>query len=565
MRRAEPWWRAPILRAYVLLLVAAAVGSVCLTGCPRRATQDGPRSRPVAERPTPRADPLKALAARAARHKDRRGRQDAVRALAKLGTRAAAEAMIEALDGSSLWLRPTVADALITMPPKVLAGLEVAIEVLVAELRPKQKIRFRKLAHGLAAVGDAAVIALLRVLPGLSTSPVKASTPQSAAAEVRRQLAAKGALVLLGDKIVPTLLRLAKEGLGGVNRSFLDLALADVLGSMGQVALPRLIAHLGQKGRLGTLAKHSIRRMGPAAAPALMKLLYNPAQTADLRTELVVLLSGLEDAKVQQALLPALMDPDRGVAEAAARALAKNPSEKAFVALAQRIKSGTVAQRLAIVKGASKGKGERSIRLLRLVLIQGGETEALAAARALGDRGDKGAVTALLQLLKRPSVKLRTAAIRALGVLRVPRTFKTLARLARRGNKALRLAAIAALGSFGSKAAKRLLGRLKRSRNKAVAKAASEALAPPGLAVLGGSLGIPECDAYLKIMACYVQLVPAAARGPLTHAIRKSMAAWRKMANSSARGTLGKTCRMARQAFTKAVMTNQRFRKCVQP
>lgn len=61
-------------------------------------------------------------------------RRQAIRALAKIGTLAAGEAMIGSLDGASMWLRPTVALALTALQPEDLSNLELGKKVILAEL-----------------------------------------------------------------------------------------------------------------------------------------------------------------------------------------------------------------------------------------------------------------------------------------------------------------------------------------------------------------------------------------------------------------------------------------------
>ncbi len=100
--------------------------------------------------------------------KDKRVRVAVIRGLARIGTRPAADAMIAALDGASMWLRPQVADSLVRMPAKVLAGLEVAAQIFVAELNPAQESRFVHLAAGLAAIGEPGLVAI-RGLKKLTT------------------------------------------------------------------------------------------------------------------------------------------------------------------------------------------------------------------------------------------------------------------------------------------------------------------------------------------------------------------------------------------------------------
>jgi HEAT repeat protein len=491
---------------------------------------------------------------------DRKVRVHAVRALARIGTRDAAEAMIEALDGASMWLRPAVADALAALPVQVISGLEVAIQVLVAELDPKQTQRFRRLATALASIGEPALGALLRAM----NKPAGPHAKKHVLADIGCKRGPCQVLVTLGVKVLPTLLRMARGGIQGLIRTNLyHVLLPVIVGRIGKAAIPHVIVHIGRYDDESKLAESTLSRMGAAAVQPLVKLLRKRGQIARVRTAAVRVLGKIDNKRSTKVLLEVLLDPDRDVHEAAARALAASPTAKTFKALAKRLKSGSKPQRLVIVQGARSGSGEMATRLLILALVQGEVDVAVAAAQALGARRHKqAAVRALLQALKRRSGKLRQAAVRALGYLKGPKVYKTLARLARRGNKALRLAAIRGLGDLGTKPAKKLLKRLARSRNKAIAKAAADALDPASLAMQGlPKIGIPVCDRYLAAFACYVGKMPAATRGPALNAFKKTIAAWKKMASGPARSSIGRACTMALQAFHKM----PQFRSCLRP
>lgn len=596
----------------LLLLVPASLG-----GCP------GPR--PVAERPPPRVSPVKGLAAQLA-DADWRKRADAayklgatrradavaplagavadpdqrvrlavvracgahgspklipalktglgdkaqkvrihaVRALARIGTREAAEAMIEALDGASMWLRPQVADSLAKLSPKVLSGLEVAIQILVAELDPGQKPRFDRLAKGLSAIGEPALQVLLHAMhkPGVGPDEKKHTPP-----DLECVLGPCQVLVHLGKRIIPQLMQMARDGVGGIDRGTLcQRLLPAIFGRIGRAAIPYVIAHLGKSGNEGTLAKGTLSKLGGAAVQPLLKLLRKRGQSVRRRAAAVRLLGKIRDKRATAALIEALVTPDRTVAHAAIRALAKSLTDKTFIALSVRLKKGLKAERLVIVKAARSVQGGLATRLLIGALKWGPVEVSLAAVRALGERKDKQAVPVLVYTVKKGPERLRLAAIRALGSFQDPTTFKTLARLARRGKKAPRLAAIRALGDLGTKPAQKLLKRLKKSRNKAIAKVAADALNPASLSKYGWKkLGIPECDAYLKVLACYIGKMPAAARGPTLVAIQKTIAAWQKMAAGPARRSLAGMCRMTMDMWKKAVRKLPRYRSCFGP
>ncbi len=87
----------------------------------------------------------------------------------------------------------------------------------------------------------------------------------------------------------------------------------------------------------------------------------------------------------------------------------------------------------------------------------------------------------------------------------------------------------------------------------------------PAMDAMGGgdvSLGIKECDGYIKIMKCYLSKLPAAARGPAKSAFDKSIEAWKKMASGPAKASLGKTCKMAEDTLRKTAGKVPTYKDC---
>lgn len=605
-------------RQCTALVAVWSLAAVSLGGCP------GPR--PVAERPTARVNPVEGLAAQlrdrawqkraeaaqklgATRHadavaplagavgdsdkrvrlavvqacgahgsptlipalkkgsedKDRGVRRHAVRGLARIGTREAAEAMIDALDGASMWLRPEVADGLAAMPVKALEGLEVAVQILVAELDPNQKARLRRLAKPLEAIGEPA----LRILVLAVYKPAGPLAKKSVPTDINCKRGPCLVLVAMGPKVFRTLLVMTKDGIRGINAwNLYRRILPAIAVRLGKAVIPDVMRYLGQPGSRAYLAENTLAKMGSAAVPLLMKAVKKRGQSSKVLAAAVRLLGRIRDKRGTSVLLEALTASGRTVAYAVIRALARNLTEKTFVALSIRLKKGTKAERLVIIEAARKATGSYATRLILGALSWGPEEVLLAAVRALGERGDKQAVPVLLVVLKhrRPTAKLRLAVVRALGLLKDPTAFKVLAGLARRGKKTLRLAAIRGLGELGTKPAKKLLKRLKKSRNKEIAKAAADALNPASLSKFGlGKTGVPECDKYLSVAACYISKMPGAARGPTIAAFRRTIQAWKKMATGPARSSVAKGCQMAMSAWRKAVSKMPLYKACFKP
>ena len=77
-----------------------------------------------------------------------------------------------------------------------------------------------------------------------------------------------------------------------------------------------------------------------------------------------------------------------------------------------------------------------------------------------------------------------------------------------------------------------------------------------------GTVGIKECDEYLKLFKCYIGKMPAAQQGPTKAAFKKTVEAWKKMASGPAKASVAKGCKMAKDAWAKAVSKNPTFKDC---
>ena len=77
-----------------------------------------------------------------------------------------------------------------------------------------------------------------------------------------------------------------------------------------------------------------------------------------------------------------------------------------------------------------------------------------------------------------------------------------------------------------------------------------------------GTVGIKECDEYLKLFKCYIGKMPAAQQGPTKAAFKKTVEAWKKMASGPAKASVAKGCKMAKDAWSKAVSKNPTFKDC---
>ncbi len=298
----------------------------------------------------------------------------AVRSLARLGTVEAAVAMVGTLDGSSQWLRPDVADALCALPPKVLATVESAIPVLVAELKPSNAKRFARLVRALRVLGEPALVALLQ---GIKVP--RAQTPSAPCKQPRCR-----ALVAMGPSIVPALLGFARsKNAGGVPG--LQGRIAAVLGSMGAAAAPALLRQLGTRGGVGWLAQAALVKIGKPALPVLLRIAAKIG--AKGRLHAIRILGALRAPGTVKLLLAALKETDAQVRLVTVRAL------------------GTLGDKGAVTA------------LLSLCRSTGPTALRAEAIRSLGCLRDPRAYGVLAALTRGSSKPLRAPAVRALAAL----------------------------------------------------------------------------------------------------------------------------------------------------
>jgi hypothetical protein len=84
----------------------------------------------------------------------------------------------------------------------------------------------------------------------------------------------------------------------------------------------------------------------------------------------------------------------------------------------------------------------------------------------------------------------------------------------------------------------------------------------------GDTLGIKECDEYIKIYKCYLGKLPAAAKGPAEAAYKKMVGAWKKgidaaMGSEASKKAIAKGCKTAVESFKKAMKNNPTAKDCI--
>lgn len=496
--------------------------------------------------------------------------QAAIRALGSFKSRESVRVLVKVLATRNPKLTGTILHSLAAMPPKLMRGRVGALPQLIAALKSKHSARSDLARRLLAAVGGAAVRALIKsMVPASKEVDGTGLDPQCKSTVCQ-------AIIFIGGRAVPTLLQMIKESHADIEGdsdpsrdpgqservNARGLAAIWALQALGAKAVPYLLPLIGLDSTLGETAREALNEVGVAAAPGLIKTLKIGKPKA--RKSAAVLLAKLGGgAAAIAALTAALKDPSSSVQQAAARSLANYPSAAARRALLSILDSGSVAMRLAVVDGLHRTGKSSATSLLIRALADREVGVAVAAAQGLGAPVHKLAASALIKALGGRPMSVRIAAAAALGSIRGPEAYKGLRKVALGRNAKMAEQALASLGSFKTKAAKALLKRLSRSRNKRIAVAAKAALKGD----IGGlrPIGIPSCDTYMRAYVCYLGKLPASVQSVTKSVFKKTFDALRKMSKGPARAMMSKSCQMIFDAWKKVVIKQPTNKACFKP
>jgi HEAT repeat protein/type 1 glutamine amidotransferase len=416
------------------------------------------------------AQAVEALAKRLT-HPDAKVAAAAVRALGRIGTPQAAEAL-----GKAQPAKPVPAeflDALLGCAERLAAAGDPAAGLLYQQLAAPDQPRLVRLAalRGLATTRQAQALPMVLEAIGGSDTELQAIAmgllrqipgPEATRAMVELMGKLKGRdLAALMDALGQRGDKSAREAVAAyvdAQDEAVRAAAVEALGRLGDVStVSKLLQLATEPGPLGKVARTSLTRLsGPGVDEALLAAAEKSEPAA--RVILVRALADRGAAAATPMLLKALADADANVRRAAVEALSAvgtpdsyaklveallggmlpaDPAEKALLAMAGRMPEP--AARLAPVVAAlpaaqPEGKaslirvlrglsGAEALRAVRAALSDTDATVRDAAVRALADWNDDAPVDDLLKIVKEsPDATHRVLALR--GYLRLARTVK---------------------------------------------------------------------------------------------------------------------------------------------
>src|SRR3990172_1923523 len=125
--------------------------------------------------------------------------------------------------------------------------------------------------------------------------------------------------------------------------------------------------------------------------------------------------------KRKEILLAALKDADADVRKAAAEAMERLEARERLDALAKKVESGPMLEKVKGIYALSDLRGRRVAAILSAALKDPSEDVRAAAARALGAMGDATVLQSLVESLKDESPIVVRAVVEALLNFRDPR------------------------------------------------------------------------------------------------------------------------------------------------
>jgi HEAT repeat protein len=230
--------------------------------------------------------------------------------------------------------------------------------------------------------------------------------------------------------------------------------LGDALGAIGKDSLPVLTNALGHSdARVRTTAIFALKKLGPAAEPAVLPLLQRVADSnADVRVRAVDALVEMGPPAVP-ALVQAVEREKGQVRRGAARALmhpgvSRRLAEPALLGMLHDDDPASRQQAIATL-AAVRVREEPAILAIAAALKDPIPAVRLAAANGLGEVSGKAqpAVPALIETLRDGSAEVRSSAARTLGLIGPPANTAqpALTRLAEDADASVRAAANEAL------------------------------------------------------------------------------------------------------------------------
>ena len=161
--------------------------------------------------------------------------------------------------------------------------------------------------------------------------------------------------------------------------------------------------------------------------------------------------------KRKEILIAALKDADADVRKAAAEALEKLEARERLDALAKKIESGQMIEKVKVIYALSDLRGPRVAAVLSAALKDPSEDVRAAAARALGTMGDTSVLQALVDALKDASPIVVRAVVEALSGFKDQRLLGPLVQALKHQDSGVVERALEAVARFGDKRAEEAL------------------------------------------------------------------------------------------------------------
>jgi len=313
------------------------------------------------------------------------------------------------------------------------------------------------------------------IAPSKETAPILVAK-LSGSRSVRPAVAAM--LREIGDAALPAL----AAGLETPDANHDEIA--SLLISLGPPARPVLVNALGGASSVRQRVREAVLASGTEWSHLLLKSAVNETAPVAVRTECIALLGGMREASAAEALVELLEDEAAEVRCRSLEALAKiSPKEMVgqvvgglsspdpafqsvarsllptvagedlpLIAAALKDAAMRAGQKRAIVRALTRVSGEAATKLLCDCLGDDEPSVRVAAARSLGERGDKASIPALREVFKGRHVALLCAIAESLGKLDDAESIPRLGEYTRSQALTLANTAVAALGAISDPA-----------------------------------------------------------------------------------------------------------------
>lgn len=162
-------------------------------------------------------------------------------------------------------------------------------------------------------------------------------------------------------------------------------------------------------------------------------------------------------SKRREVITAALKDADTGIRKAAAEALEKLQARERIDALARKVETGEMLEKVKVIYALSDLRGPRVAEILTRALKDPVEDVRAAAVRALGNFADPATLPQLVESLKDSSPIVARAAVEALSTFKDPRLLGPFMQMLKHQDSGVVERALEAVSRTGDKRAEEAL------------------------------------------------------------------------------------------------------------